>query len=127
MPVFVPAVRRSRRKGARSTAGASEGSQEACDCPLTQQGRAGVEEDPRSSEESLIRKNLRSYFTDFDSERERSILKHSPPACWRAFESPAEMDAEPSRHSPNPMLIPNGVEKSFKSRRPFGKLCMPQC
>lgn len=131
MPVFVAAVklRRSRRSGAQCTPVSVSyncGEVEDSQCPIA---LATAEKEPLS-EKNWIKKNLGTFFTDFDTERERSILKYSPPICWRAASSRSQAPMDGEAHSPplspglrqgNPVLIPNGVEKSFKSRRPFSK------
>ena len=135
MPVFVAAVklRRSRREGAQtqSTPVAYSSSE--------REFQSLAEDPGPGAEKACIEHNLRAFFTDFDSDKERAILKNSPPSCWRASFNPllrAGMDGEagtrhgergypplsPGLQQGNPVLIPNGVEKSFKSRRPFSKL-----
>ena len=141
MPVFVAAVklRRSRRYLGQSTAVACnhcggeperEGQQLQHYPAAALAGGELAQEVP--TEENCIKRNLKAFYTDFDSERERDILRSTLTVCVRRAghgHPLALMDQEagsapgsPDLQKTNPVLIPSGVEKSFKSRRAFSKL-----
>ncbi len=124
MPFFVAAVKSSRRGRTRNR---GQSSQLAATYELTQSALEAHTACSPVSEESWIKRNLKAFYTDFEPDREKSILKNSFPSCRRVncmedtFQSPTVM--EEARTSPlsTPVLVPNGVEKSFKSRRSFSE------
>lgn len=148
MPVSVAAVKlkKSRRHGSQSHVGSTgeeEPQNSAAEDEVSHptQATAGAQD-----EKSCIKKNLEEFYTEFESQRERGILKKAPPVCRRAISSQAvPMEQERPRHSPTgmdeggmsplspglqngtPILIPNGVEKSFKSRRSFSEFLLCCC
>lgn len=149
MPVFVAAIKsrrgRERHWGqssrvsttAYSTTGGELAHSASEACTASDANGSSV------SEESWIKRNLKTFYTDFESEKERAILKNSSPPRRRldshcsvcsmeeaAAHNPQEdVRMEDERTSPlrtSPTMVPNGVEKSFKSRRSFSK-CAKNC
>lgn len=68
-----------------------------------------------SDEKSRIKKNLNAFYSEFEAGKEIAILKKKTPGMEQDRVSPLS----PGLQQGNPVLIPNGVEKSFKSRRSF--------
>lgn len=136
MPVFVAAVRRSRSR-ARVSAYFTKPKEEELRHPAEEETPA-AENGPRASEKTLIEKNLKDYYSSYESERERTIAGKQPPV-YPIFNCPqVPMDSQdsptvtgmdqdrgyplsPGLQQGNITFIPNGVEKSFKSRRSFSK------
>lgn len=139
MPVFVAAVRRvrTRRQGGQFQAAYQDASEEeelwqpAAEAKLTEPQNQSPQ-----SEEGWIKRNLKEFYTEFESEREKAIVKNTPPVSRRFGSVSSEQEAtvytpaamEQDRVSPlspglqqGTILIPTGVEKSFKSRRSFSE------
>ena len=138
MPVFVAAVRRrTRRQGVQFPAALQEREGAELWQPTEE---ASPTKQTTKGEGHWIRRNLKAFYTEFESEREKTILKHTPPVSRRIRStssssqdsvttpySSSAMDQDrmsplsPGLQQGNPILIPNGVEKSFKSRRSFSE------
>lgn len=136
MPVFVAAVRRrTRRQGVQFPAALQE--REGAELWQPTEEAKPTEQTTTKGEGRWIRQNLKAFYTEFESEREKAILRNTPPISRRTRstssstspDSVAASAMDQDRISPlspglqqgNPILIPNGVEKSFKSRRSFSK------
>ena len=149
MPVFVVAVKRSRRCGNHSPCVVRQGLRHSTAAlePLheTETCARGVPLDNTSQhntkEESRIRKNLSEFFAEFEKEKEKRIIRRSstPVLIVRRSMSDPQVfvDAEGNRspigveeernsiiNSPTEntgMTVQPGIEKSFKTRRSFSK------
>ena len=139
MPYFAAAVRRSRRGHYSRTHVAQELLHLQSASSTSKLEGAAVRDFCQSpgEEEVCIRRNLKKFFTEFEEASEKNIVRTTPPTTKRVIMSNTQlMDAE-ARNSPQTMeegrdsppspnirtsnSIPTGIEKSFKSRRSFGK------
>lgn len=125
MPVYVAALRRRRTR--RQFPSALQDREEELWQPIAGAKPTEPPSPSTKDEGCWIRRNLKSFYTEVHSEREKATRPvnssiSDPAAAQHKMDQDRMSPLSPGLQQGNPILIPNGVEKSFKSRRSFSEL-----
>lgn len=129
MPVYVAALRRRRQLPAALQDREEELWQPIAGAKPTEPRIQSTKDEGR-----WIRRNLKAFYTEVDSEREKKntslVSRHvdssnsDPATAQHKMDEDRRSPLSPGLQQGNPILIPNGVEKSFKSRRSFSEFSL---